>query len=112
MADVAKIANAVQDTVQHITFAAPVFVQKVGNSEPVLSGAVAAAKQGQFVTGVKGEGAVYAFQVLQKQALQGKFDQKQEESQLATGYTRGLSGLMQTLARKAKITDNRFKFYQ
>ena len=112
VADVAKIANAVQDTVQHITFAAPVFVQKVGNSEPVLSGAVAAAKQGQFVTGVKGEGAVYAFQVLQKQALQGKFDQKQEESQLATGYTRGLSGLMQTLARKAKITDNRFKFYQ
>ena len=112
VAEVAKMAGAVQDTVQHITFTAPVFVQKVASSEPTLSGAVAAAKKGQFVTGVKGEGAVYAFQVLEKQALENKFDQKQEEAQQATGYTRALSGLMQTLARKAKITDNRFKFYQ
>ena len=112
ISDVAKIAGAVQDTVQHITFAAPVFVQKVASSEPILSGAVAAAKKGQFVTGLKGEGAVYAFQVLDQQKLQGKYDQKQEETQQATGYARALSGIMQTLYRKAKVSDNRFKFYQ
>ena len=112
ISDVAKIAGAVQDTVQHITFAAPVFVQKVASSEPVLSGAVAAAKKGQFVTGLKGEGAVYAFQVLDQQKLQGKYDQKQEETQQATGYARALGGIMQTLYRKAKVSDNRFKFYQ
>lgn len=112
MADVAKIAGSVQDTISHITFAAPVFVQKIASSEPVLSGAVSAAKQGEFVNGVKGEGAVYAFSVLAKNKLEGKFDQKQEETRQAATYSRSLGGLMQTLARKAKIVDNRYKFYQ
>lgn len=112
MADVAKIAGSVQDTISHITFAAPVFVQKIASSEPVLSGAVSAAKQGEFVSGVKGEGAVYAFSVLAKNKLEGKFDQKQEEAQQAATYSRSLGGLLQTLARKAKIVDNRYKFYQ
>ena len=112
VAEVAKMAGAVQDTVSHITFASPVFVQKVASSEPILSGAASTAKQGQFVTGVKGEGAVYAFQVLSKNKLEGKFDQKQEEAQQANTYMRNMQGLMQTLARKAKITDNRYLFYQ
>lgn len=112
VAEVAKMGGAVQDTVSHITFAAPVFVQKVASSEPVLSGATTAAKQGQFVNGIKGEGAVYAFQVLAKNKLEGKFDQKQEEPQQAATYSRNLNGLMQTLARKAKIVDNRYMFYQ
>lgn len=112
IADVAKIAGSVQDTISHITFAAPVFVQKIASSEPVLSGAVSAAKQGEFVSGVKGEGAVYAFSVLAKNKLEGKFDQKQEEAQQAATYSRSLGGLLQTLARKAKIVDNRYKFYQ
>lgn len=112
VAEVAKVAGAVQDTVSHITFAAPVFVQKVASSEPALSGAVAKAEKGQFVTGVRGEGGVYAFQVLSKNKLQGKFDQKQEETQLANNYSRILNGMMQTLVRKAKIEDNRYLFYQ
>ena len=112
VADVAKMAGAVQDTVSHITFAAPVFVQKVASSEPILSGAATAAQKGQFVNGVKGEGAVYAFQVLGKNKLEGKFDQKQEEAQLTSSYARTLNGLMQTLARKAKVVDERYKFYQ
>lgn len=112
VAEVAKVAGAVQDTVSHITFAAPVFVQKVASSEPALSGAVSAAKQGQFVTGVRGNGAVYAFQVLNKNKLQGKFDQKQEETKQASTYARSLNAMMQVLARKAKIVDERYKFYQ
>ena len=112
IADVAKVSGAVQDTVSHITFASPVFVQKVVSNEPILSGAASVAKKGDFVTGVKGEGAVYAFQVLDKKELAGKFDQKKEETLQANTLTRNLSALMQTLARKAKITDDRYKFYQ
>ena len=113
VADVAKIAGSVQDTVNHITFAAPVFVQKVATSEPSLSGAVARAKQGEFVTGVRGEGAVYAFQVLEKKTLEGmKFNQKQEETQQARSYMNAARGFMQVLARKANIVDDRYKFYQ
>ncbi len=112
IAEVAKVAGAVQDTVSHITFAAPVFVQKIASSEPTLSGAIATAEKGQFVSGVKGESAVYAFQVLNKNKLEGKFDQKQEEAQLVNTYSRSLNGLMQALVRKAKIEDNRYLFYQ
>jgi len=112
VAEVAKLPGAVQDTVQHITFAAPVFVQKVASTEPVLSGVVSAAQKGQFLTGIRGEGAVYALQVLDKHKLQGKFDPKTEQTQQATTLMRGMQGLMQTLARKAKIEDNRYKFYQ
>lgn len=112
VAEVAKQNGAVQDTVSHITFGAPVFVQKVASSEPVLSGAASVAKKGQFVSGIRGEGAVYAFQVLEKKTLEGKFDQKQEETQQASSLTRSLGGIMQVLARKAKIEDNRYLFYQ
>ena len=112
LAEAAKVAGAVQDTVSHITFASPVFVQKIASNEPILSGAATVAQKGQFVTGVKGEGAVYAFQVLDKKVLDGKFDQKKEEDQQTATLARSLNGLMQTLARKAKITDDRYKFYQ
>ncbi len=112
VAEVAKMAGAVQDTISHISFASPVFVQKIATQEASLCGAVSAAKKGQFVTGVRGEGAVYAFQVLEQTKLEGKFDRKQEETQQTQGFMRSMSGLMQTLARKAKVTDNRYKFYQ
>lgn len=112
LAQVAQMGGAVQDTVQHITFAAPVFVQKTASSEPALSGAVTAAKQGAFVANVRGEGAVYAFQVLNKSKQEVKFDQKQEEAQLVSTYMHGMNGLMSVLAKKAQIIDNRYKFYQ
>ncbi|MDE7086376.1 MAG: SurA N-terminal domain-containing protein, partial [Prevotella sp.] len=63
----AKAKGAVVDSVRQITFSAPVFVQSAGSSEPALSGAVAAVKQGQFSpVAVKGNGAAYLFQVLSK----------------------------------------------
>lgn len=112
VAEVAKVAGAVQDTVSHITFASPVFVQKVASQEPILSGAVSTAQKGQFQTGIRGEGAVYAFQVLDKKALDGKYDQKTEETQQTATLARGINGFMQVLARKAKVEDNRYMFYQ
>ncbi len=112
VAEVAKAEGAVQDTVANITFSAPVFVYKVAGSEPVLSGAVTAAKKGDFVTGVRGENAIYAFQVLDQKKKDGKLDKEQEAMQLANTYTRNLNGLMSVLAKKAKIEDNRYKFYQ
>ena len=112
VAEVAKVAGAVQDTVSHITFASPVFVQKVASREPILSGAVSRAKKGDFVTGVKGEGGVYAFQVLSQEKLDGKYDEKQELAQQQSSLMQSLQSMMQVLARKAKIVDNRYKFYQ
>ena len=68
----AKAKGAVVDSVRQITFAAPAFVQAAGASEPVLSGAVASMKAGQFTAApVKGNGAAYVFQVLAKKEREG-----------------------------------------
>ena len=112
LAEVAKISGALQDTISHITFAAPVFVASTASSEPILSGAASAAAKGQFVTGLKGEAAVYAFQVLEKNKLEGKYDEKQELAQQSSTILRGIGGFMQNLVRKAKVVDDRYKFYQ
>ena len=80
VADVAKIAGAVQDTVQHITFGAQAFIQKTASSEPAVSGAASATAQGVFMAGVKGNAGVFAFQVLGKNAKE-KYDAKKNEKE-------------------------------
>ena len=80
VADVAKMAGAVQDTVQHITFGAQAFIQKTASSEPAVSGAVSATAQGKFMAGVKGNAGVFAFQVLGKNAKE-KYDAKKNEKE-------------------------------
>ena len=111
VAEVAKMTDAKQDTINSITFAAPVYIAGM-SSEPALSGAATAAQKGQFVNCIKGDAGVYAFQVLAKNKLEGKFDQKQEQAQQASANMRSINGFMQTLVRKAKIVDDRYKFYQ
>ncbi len=110
--EVAKMEGAVQDTIQHITFTAPVYVQKTATSEAALAGAVAAAQKGQFVSGVRGQGGVYAFQVLNQTKRNGNFDKEQEEQQLSSSYMRSMNSLLSVLLRSANVQDNRYKFYQ
>ncbi|MCF0199532.1 MAG: SurA N-terminal domain-containing protein [Bacteroidaceae bacterium] len=112
VADVAKMEGAVTDTIQHITFAAPVFVQKLGAQEFALTGAVAGAKDKSFVSGVRGNNAVYAFQVLSTTKQSAQADKEQVASQLTSQNAGILRNAMNFLRRKAAIVDNRYKFYQ
>ena len=109
----AKAKGATVDSVRQITFAAPVFVQAAGASEPALSGAVAAVKAGQFSPSVvKGNGAAYLFQVLSKKEREGsKFDAKQQQSQLQQQALQAASRFMNELYQKADIKDNRYLFF-
>ena len=111
IADVQKIAGALTDTISHINFNNNAFVSKVGRSEPALSGAVSVAKKGDFKSGVKGNGAVYAFQVIARTKAEGKYDQKAEEAQAAQGMTRGLASFTNDLSLRADVKDNRYLFY-
>lgn len=99
--------------VNQVTFAAPVFVQLVGSSEPALSGAVAATKVGQFsAKAVKGNAGVYLFQVTRTGARAGvKFDAKSQEMKLAQRNMQMAGNFMQELYIKADVTDNRYLFY-
>ena len=109
----AKQKGAVVDSVRQITFSAPVFVQSAGASEPSLSGAVAAAKQGQFSSAVvKGNGAAYLFQVLNKKQREGaKFDGKQSAQQLRQQAMQAAGRFLSELYLKADVVDNRYLFF-
>ena len=109
----AKQKGAVVDTVRQITFSAPVFVSAAGSSEPALCGAVAAAKQGTFSSAVvKGNGAAYLFQVLNKKQREGvKFDDKQQQAQLKQQAMQAAGRFMNELFLNAKVKDNRYLFF-
>ena len=102
------------DTVKHVTFNAPVFISSLGASEPALSGAITKAQKGQFVEGVKGNAAVYAFQVTNEHKIDSKFDdaaKQNTQQQIVSQQLRATSRFMQELAHKAKVQDNRYLFY-
>ena len=109
----AKAKDARIDSVNQVTFTAPVFVQATGASEPALSGAVAASKQGAFSKAVvKGNGGAYLFQVLKKAERQGaKFDEKVAEQQLQQQAMQAASRFLQELYQKSDVVDNRYLFF-
>lgn len=109
----AKGKGAQVTDVNQITFNAPVFVQTTGASEPALSGAVAATKQGQFCPRViKGNAGAYMFSVTKKASRPGvKFDAKAMEAQLAQQAQQAASRFMNELYIKADVVDNRYLFF-
>ena len=118
LAGVADIAAAQAkgariDSVNQITFSAPVFVQATGSSEPALAGAVASLKEGDFSKAiVKGNGGAYLFKVLKKAAREGaKFDEKTAEQQLSQRAQQAAGRFMQELYQKAGVVDNRYLFF-
>ena len=111
VADAAKIAGAVTDTIKHVTFGSNTFVSKVGTTEPALSGAVSTAKKGDFKAGIEGKGGVYAFQVLGQHSHETKFDEKKEMQQLTQMNMRALSTFTSELYQKANVEDKRYLFY-
>ena len=109
----AKQKGAVVDSVHQITFGAPVFVQASGASEPALSGAVAAVKQGAFSPSViKGNAGAYLFQVIAKKAREGvKLNAQQQGQQLRQQAMQAASRFMNELYLKADVKDNRYLFF-
>ena len=110
----AKQKGAIVDSVRQITFAAPVFVQAAGASEPALSGAVAAVKQGAMCAApVKGNGGAYLFQVLSKKQREGvKFDAKQQEQQMQQQAQQMVGRMaMNELYLNANVVDKRYLFF-
>ena len=112
LADAEK-AGAKVDSVNQVTFGAPVFVQATGASEPALAGAVAGVKQGEFSPVlIKGNGGAYLFQVNRKAAREGnKFDAKAVEARLQQQAAQAASRFISELYQKANVVDNRYLFF-
>ncbi len=111
--EAAKAKGARIDSVNQVTFSAPVFVQATGASEPALSGAIAASKQGDFSKSlVKGNGGAYLFKVLKKANREGvKYDEKATEQMLKQQAVQAASRFIQELYQKANVVDNRYLFF-
>lgn len=108
----AKSKGAKVDTVNQVTFAASVFVQSTGMSEPALSGAVAATAKGKFCAQpVKGYGGIYMFQVTDKKDRPVKYDEKEYEQRQRQKMMRYVGNFMQELYLKAGVKDNRYMFF-
>ncbi|MGL4852588.1 MAG: peptidylprolyl isomerase [Phocaeicola sp.] len=113
-ADVAKakaMANAVSDTVKHITFAAPTYVSVTRGSEPVLGAFASKAKVGETSQPIKGNAAVYVLQVVNKEQNAETFEAKTEEANLTNMSVRFGSNYINDLYKKAKVTDSRYLYF-
>ena len=107
-----KIAGAVVDSVNHVSFGAPAFIRSVGSSEPIVSALASKTAQGKFAGPVKGNGGVYMLQVLKKNKTVEKYDEKAEQSQLANSNFRYISqSILNSLFLKANVKDARYKFF-
>lgn len=108
----AKAKGAQVSAVNQVTFAAPVFVQSTGMSEPALSGAVAATAKGKFSSAaVKGNGGVYLFLVLEKKMRPVKFNAKEYEQRQRQKMMQYAGNFMQELYINANVKDNRYLFF-
>ena len=108
----AKAKGAIVSTVNQVTFAAPVFVQTTGASEPALSGAVYAAKAGAFSSHpVKGMAGVYQFQVMNRTKNAAKFNDKEQEGKLIQKAMQYAGNFMNELYINGKVVDNRYLFF-
>lgn len=108
----AKAKGGQISTVNQVTFAAPVFVQATGASEPALSGAVEATKKGAFsASPVKGNAGVYLFSVISKQNRPVKFNEKEYEQRLRQKAMQYAGNFMQELYINANVKDNRYLFF-
>ncbi|MDR0429909.1 MAG: SurA N-terminal domain-containing protein [Tannerellaceae bacterium] len=81
-------------------------------AEPKLNAMVSLAEAGQLSSPVVGDNGVYVFQVYGKNQEKTNFDEKAEINTLnsANTYRYSFQGI-QTLVNKAKIVDNRIRFY-
>lgn len=108
----AKAQGALISEVSQVTFAAPVFVQTTGSSEPALSGAVYATKPGAFCAHpVQGQAGVYQFQVIQRNRNASKYDAKAQEAKLRQKALQYAGNYMNELYINGKIVDNRYLFF-
>ena len=105
------LANAVNDTIKHITFGAPAYVGITRASEPVLGGVAGKLELNKLSGPVKGNGAVYVMQVINKENNAEEFDAKAEEATLATMSTRYASSFINDLYERANVKDDRYLYF-
>ena len=104
-------ANAVSDTVKHITFAAPAYVSITRASEPVLGAFASKTGVNKTTAPSKGNAGVYVMQIINKDKSAETFDAKTEESNLENMAARYSNSFISDLYKKAEVKDDRYLYF-
>ena len=105
------MANAVTDSVKHVTFAAPAYVQALRSSEPMVSAFASVAKVNQLSAPIKGAAGVFVLQPYAEEKLNETFDQKAEETTLENMHARMATQFLNDLYLNANVKDTRYLFF-
>ena len=105
------MANAVNDTIKHITFSAPTYVGITRASEPVLGAVASKSEVNKVSAPVKGNAGVYVMQIINKENNAEEFNTKNEEAALANMSTRFASSFINDLYERANVKDDRYLYF-
>lgn len=106
-----NMANAVSDSVKHVTFSAPAYVPALRSSEPVVGAYASVAEVNQLSAPIKGQGGVFVLQPYAKEKLNDTFEKETEEANLANMHARMASQFINDLYLKADVKDQRYLFF-
>ena len=106
-----SMANAVSDSVKHVTFAAPAYVAALRSSEPLVGAYASVADINKLSAPIKGNGGVFVLQVYAKDKLNETFDAKAEEVTLENMHARLAARFMNDLYLKGDVKDKRYLFF-
>lgn len=106
-----NMANAVSDSVKHVTFAASAFVPVLRSSEPMVSAYASVAELNKMSAPLKGNGGVFVLQPYAKEKLNETYNQDTEEATLANMHTRMASQFINDLYLKGEVKDSRYLFF-
>ena len=104
-------ANAVSDTVKHITFAAPAYVSITRASEPVLGAFASKTEVNKTTAPIKGNAGVYVMQIINKDKSAETFDAKTEEGNLENMAARYSNSFISDLYKKAEVKDDSYLYF-
>lgn len=106
-----NMANAVSDSIKHVTFAAPAYISVLRSSEPLVSAYASIAQPNQLSAPIKGNGGVFVLQPYAEEKLNETYDQEKEETTLANMHARIASQFINDLYLNADVKDNRYLYF-
>lgn len=105
------MANAVSDSVKHVTFSAPAYIPALRSSEPMVGAYASIAEMNKLSAPIKGNGGVFVLQPYAKEKLNETFNKETEEANLANMHARMASQFISDLYMKANVKDQRYLFF-
>lgn len=106
------LANAVSDSVKHVTFDASAFVSVLRSSEPLVSAYASVGAMNQLSAPIKGNAGVFVLQPYAEEKLNETYDEKAELDKLQGMYTNlVVRQFVNDLYLKANVKDDRYLFF-